>query len=49
MAAAARTACMRNASSDAVTPTFKESLSITDQEGGYVTGTNVNIKGQGRY
>lgn len=38
--------CMKNVPSHKDTPTYKESLSITNQEGGSNAGTDVKINGQ---
>lgn len=38
--------CMKNVPPGSGTPTYKESLSITNQEGGSFAGTDVRINGQ---
>lgn len=38
--------CMKNVPPDADTPTYKESLSTTNREGGSLVGSDVKINGQ---
>lgn len=38
--------CMKNVPPDTDTPTYEESLPITNREGGSLAGTDVRINGQ---
>lgn len=46
MAEVAHIMCMKNVPPDTDKPIYKESLSITNQEGGSLAGTDIKINGQ---